>query len=232
MTYEELVSSLGPSVALSAEAVSKLRRFAALLSEWNEKMNLTAITKESEVVEKHFYDCLLPCKYLSLKGKKVADLGTGAGFPGLVWAIVNPEASFTLIEATGKKCSFLEAAVEACGLANVRIVHKRCEEMKEREAFDVVVARAVAPMGTLLEISLPLVKVGGVFLAMKGSGGQEEFNKTGKEIEKLGAVLKTMKSESLPNGMGIRRNFIFLKERPTPRKYPRPWATIIKKPLV
>jgi 16S rRNA (guanine527-N7)-methyltransferase len=232
MTYEEMVAVLKPEVVLSEAMVEQLKKYAALLKEWNEKFNLTAITEESQVVEKHFYDCLIPAKTLKISGKTLADLGTGAGFPGLVWAIAFPDCKVTLVEATGKKCTFLNEVIKDCGLNNAIVINKRCEEMKEREAFDIVTARALAPMGILLEISAPLVKVGGTFLAMKGSKGEEEFNKTGSEVKKLGLVLKEVKKEDLPGGEGSRQNFFFVKENKTQNCYPRPWATILKKPLL
>jgi 16S rRNA methyltransferase GidB len=232
MTYSQMVDRLKPAIVLNDDVIKNLQKFASLLLEWNQKFNLTAITEESQVVEKHFYDCLVPCQTLSLDGKTVADLGTGAGFPGLVWAIVFPTCQVTLVEATTKKCAFLQAVIDACGLKNVKIINKRCEEMKEREFFDIVAARALAPMGILLEIGAPLVKVGGIFLAMKGSKGQDEFNKTGKEINKLGLVVKSVQTEELPDGLGMRQNFFFQKANKTPICYPRPWATILKKPLV
>lgn len=232
MTYEEMSVALQPEVVLSPEIIEKLKKYAALLKEWNEKFNLTAITEEPQVVEKHFYDCLIPCKYIQVAGKKVADLGTGAGFPGLVWAIVYPTSKVDLVEATGKKCTFLKAVSDACGLNNVTIINKRCEEMHDRGKYDIVTARALAPMATLLEMSAALVKTGGTLLAMKGSHGEEEFSKTGKEADKLGLKLQAVKKEALPLNEGERQNFFFLKEKQTPSCYPRPWATILKKPLL
>jgi 16S rRNA (guanine527-N7)-methyltransferase len=232
MTYAEMVAGLKPEIGLTDEMVIKLRKYSSLLQEWNQKFNLTAITEESEIVEKHFFDCLIPAKGLNLTSKTLADLGSGAGFPGLVWAIAFPTCQVTLVEATGKKCVFLETVAKECGLPNVKVLNKRCEELNERERFDIVTARALAPMGTLLEIGAPLVKVGGLFIAMKGSKGEEEFNKTGKEAQKLGLTFKELKKEDLPNGVGTRQNFFFLKTSKTPTCYPRPWATILKKPLL
>jgi 16S rRNA (guanine527-N7)-methyltransferase len=231
MTYEELVKTIAPEVAVTEQMVASLKTYASLLKEWNEKMNLTAIVEENEVIEKHFFDCLIPAKSLPIAHKKVADLGTGAGFPGLVWAIVFPSSEVTLVEATGKKCTFLNEVIKQCGLKNVKVLNMRAEEIKSRESFDIVTARALAPMNILLEVSAPLVKVGGYFIAMKGSKGEEEFNKTGKEAKTLGLTLKDLKKEDLPNGEGARENFFFLKSEHTSGRYPRRWSEIVAKPL-
>jgi 16S rRNA (guanine527-N7)-methyltransferase len=232
MTYEDLVAKLSESqVVITPEMVSSLKKYSALLREWNEKMNLTAITEESEVVEKHFYDCLIPAKYLKIACKTLADLGTGAGFPGLVWAICFPTAKVTLIEATGKKCTFLQAVVKELGLTNVTIINKRAEEFRAPEKFDLVVARALAPLNILMEISLPLVKVGGYFLAMKSSKGEEEFNENKYLMKKFCCELEKRQDDTLPSNGDVRINFFFLKKHSTDSRYPRPWAEILSKPL-
>jgi 16S rRNA (guanine527-N7)-methyltransferase len=231
MTYEELKAALGDKVVLSDETLAKLHSYATLLKEWNEKMNLTSIVEEPEVIEKHFYDCLIPAKVLSFSGKTVVDFGTGAGFPGLVWAICFPESKVTLIEATGKKCTFLQEVINQNKLINVRIYNQRAEEFKQREYYDVVAARAVAPLPILLEVAAPLAKVGGVFIAMKSAKGAEELKASSGAMKSLHLVLSDTQSDSLPSGDGVRLNYFFTKKAPTEKKYPRKWADIEKKPL-
>jgi 16S rRNA (guanine527-N7)-methyltransferase len=231
MTYPELVSALKDKVTLSDAQVGQLKQYAALLVEWNAKMNLTAIKEEGEIVEKHFLDCLIPAKSLSIDGKSCCDLGTGAGFPGLVWAIAFPSCSMTLVEATGKKCTFLQAVISALSLKNVRILNKRAEELNNKGQFDIVVARALAPLPILIEIALPLLKVHGVFLAMKGSKGREELALSKNALDKLSGKVTSVQEDSLPGDEGLRLNISIEKMSPTEHKYPRSWAEIEKKPL-
>jgi 16S rRNA (guanine527-N7)-methyltransferase len=231
MTYPELVDALKDKVTLSDAQIEQLKRYAALLIEWNEKMNLTAIKEEGAIVEKHFLDCLIPAKSLSIDKKACCDLGTGAGFPGLVWAIAFPNCSMTLVEATGKKCTFLTTVINELGLKNIRVLNKRAEELNNKNQFDIVVARALAPLPILIEIALPLVKVHGVFLAMKGSKGREELALSKNALEKLSAKVASVQEDSLPGDEGLRLNILIEKTSSTEHKYPRPWAEIEKKPL-
>jgi 16S rRNA (guanine527-N7)-methyltransferase len=231
MTYPELQAALGEKIKLSDVQIAQLTKYAALLKEWNEKINLTSITEEGEVVEKHFLDCLIPAKALSIDGKACADLGTGAGFPGLVWAIVFPTCQMTLVEATTKKCTFLAEVVKQLDLKNVRILNHRAEELNNKNQFDIVVARALAPLPILLELAIPLLKVHGTFLAMKSAKGREELAQSKNAIDVLGAKLSSIQEDNLPNEEGLRLNMMFEKTRPTEHKYPRKWADIEKKPL-
>lgn len=231
MTYDELLKALNGKVELSPEMQGKLHSYALLLKEWNEKMNLTSIVEEDEVVEKHFYDCLIPAKAHSLASLNIADIGTGAGFPGLVWAIVFPSCHVSLVEATGKKCTFLAEVIKQLQLTNVEVLNKRAEELSFREHYDLVVARAVGSLPILLEITAPFAKVGGFVLAMKSSKGREEIAISHPAMQKLHLTLKDAQEDSLPNNDGLRLNFFFLKNEKTDRKYPRKWADIEKKPL-
>jgi 16S rRNA (guanine527-N7)-methyltransferase len=174
---------------------------------------------------------LNPRKSLFFFRKDIVDFGTGAGFPGLVWAICFPEAKVTLIEATGKKCTFLEEVIKQTKLTNVRIYNQRAEEFKQREYYDVVAARAVAPLPILLEVAAPLAKVGGIFIAMKSAKGAEELQASSKALKTLHLVLSDTQSDSLPSGDGVRLNYFFTKKAPTERKYPRRWSEIETKPL-
>ncbi len=231
MTYEELASALLPEVLLTPEMLGQLRKYAALLQEWGSRMNLTAITEEGEVVAKHFYDCLLPSQAVPLAGRRAADLGSGAGFPGLVWAIAFPAGSFVLIEATAKKGLFLKAAIRELGLRNAAVAVARAESYGHRESFDLVASRAFGPLSPYLEVAAPLAKVGGLVLAMKGPKGKEELAQSGAALHELSLRAAIIQEKELPGGEGSRVNIFFRKEAPTPKAYPRPWGVIAKKPL-
>lgn len=232
MTIEELVKkSEECGVILSEEMVAQLIRYADLLREWNEKMNLTAITEKEEVFEKHFYDCILPLSVKELSGK-VADIGSGAGFPGLVWKIVRPDLKITLVEPTGKRCNFLNAVIQDLGLKEIQVVNERAEEfvIKARSSFQVVTARAVANLRLLSELTLPLVQTTGLFIAMKGSKGHEEAVEAKHATDVLGAVLEKEQDVSLFSG-DARVNLFYRKTKKTPAEYPRNYGTMKKKPL-
>jgi 16S rRNA (guanine527-N7)-methyltransferase len=231
MTYEEMVSLLSGKIDLSEKTVERFKKYAALLKEWNEKMNLTAITDEPEIVEKHFYDCLLPTSHDLLDDRLICDLGTGAGFPGLVWAIAYPKSVVTLVDATGKKCMFLNEVIKELSLTNAFVVNSRGEDLNMREHFDIVTARAVAPLNILLEVTVPLIKEKGLMIAMKGAKGKEELADAKKAIQKLYLKVIEINEQSLPNDEGVRYNIILKKEKKTEKRYPRSWAEIQKKPL-
>ena len=231
MTYEEMVDLLRGKIDLNEKTVERFKKYAALLKEWNEKMNLTAITDEPEIVEKHFYDCLLPTSHDLLDDRLICDLGTGAGFPGLVWAIAYPKSVVTLVDATGKKCMFLNEVIKELNLTNAFVVNSRGEDLNMREHFDIVTARAVAPLNILLEVTIPLVKEKGLMIAMKGAKGKEELADAKKAIQKLYLKVIEINEQSLPNDEGIRYNIILKKEKKTEKRYPRSWADIQKKPL-
>ncbi len=202
-----------------------------LLIEWNEKMNLTAITDPEEIMEKHFLDCLLPVFSQKIKGK-VVDVGSGAGFPGLVFAISLPNIEITLLEPTGKRCQFLEEVVKKLGLTNVEIVNERAEDYGKinREIFDISTARAVAPLNILSELCVPLVKKGGIFLSLKGTSWKEEYEQAKDGLHLLGCGEPEIQEEELPNE-NKRVMLYFPKESNTPKKYPRHYSQIKKKPL-
>ena len=159
---------------LSKEQIIKFEKYANLLLEWNEKFNLTAITKIDEIEEKHFVDSLYLDKYVELDNLRLLDVGSGAGFPGIPLAIAHPKLHVTLLESNGKKVSFLKEVIKQLELSNVDIIQGRAEELGKRESFDIVTARAVKELNILLEISYYLVKVGGVFVAYKSSSISED----------------------------------------------------------
>ena len=207
-----------------------LRRYAELLKEWNEKMNLTAIAEPEDVYEKHFADCLIPMAYLPVSGT-VCDVGSGAGFPGLVFAVVAPELHVTLLEPMHKRCVFLQAVIAELGLDNVTVDNRRAEDSTDlREHFDVTTARAVANLPVLSELCLPLTRTGGIFLAMKGSQAESELQAAAHAVAVLGGKTEAIQNETLPGGEA-RTNIIIRKHKPTPARYPRPYAKIKKNPL-
>lgn len=215
-------------IKLDDEMLAKFTQYARLLDDWNQKMNLTTIVKPEEVEIKHFLDCLLLAAQPDVRGR-FADVGSGAGFPGLVIKIYKPQVSVTLIEPTGKRARFLQTAADTLGL-QVAVVNRRAEEVgrKElREQFDCISARAVAAMPALCEYCLPLVRVGGVFIAMKG--GEEPL--LSPDIPaKLGGDALQSREFTLPDGS--RRKLIFIsKNASTLPQYPRNGGVIVKRPL-
>lgn len=228
MNYEELKTLTSQFLPLSDSQIEAFKKYAVLLREWNAKFNLTAITEESEVVEKHFYDCLLPFKSIKFENINAIDLGSGAGFPGLVFAIAMPTWNITLVDSTNKKCTFLKEAAKELGLTNVTVINARAEELGMRGQFDLVSARAVAPLYLLLELAMPLLKVNGTFLSMKGSKAEEEIKEAKDAFRKLDCKAVSMNTESLPNDVGTRSNIVIKKLKETNKKYPRTWGEMQK----
>lgn len=231
MTSEEfIIECKKRNITISPEMMEQFILYADLLKEWNAKMNLTAIDEREEVFEKHFFDSILPLND-SIQGK-IADVGTGAGFPGIVWKIVRPDLDVSLIEPTGKRCKFLEEVISQLKLENIHVYNERSEEhvKQHREEYDVVTARAVANLRVLSELCCPLVKKDGIFLTMKGSHGDEEVLEAKNAIDKLGMKLTSREETSLTNG-DPRQIFTFKKIKETPMMYPRNYGQIKKKPL-
>lgn len=222
-------------LVISDDLADKLKIYGTLLKEWNEKINLTAITDDEGIAIKHFLDCLLITKVGDFKaGQKVIDVGTGAGFPGAVIAAAYPEIFVTLLDSTGKKLKAVEDMVNNMGLKNVTVVHARAEEAgrKEefREQFDFATARAVAELRVLAEYTLPFVKKGGKFLSMKGAVAGDEVENGKRSVSVLGGSINAVHEFTLPNG--DKRAVIEInKISQTSSKYPRASAQISKKPL-
>lgn len=201
-----------------------------LLYETNQVMNLTAINDADEVREKHFLDSLL-LEAMVKENAVVADIGSGAGFPGLPLAIVRNDVQVVCIEPTAKRCSFMMNVVETLGLKNVKVLNKRAEDCSDlKESFDVVTARAVASLPILLELCVPLVKVGGSFIAMKGSNAQEELDKSLNAIKVLNLSQPEIIESELPSA-GKRIHYLFNKDKACPKMYPREYKLIKKKAL-
>lgn len=222
------------NVNVSDEQIKKLDFFAYMLAEKNKQMNLTAILDEDSVAIKHFADSLSILTVADIhKGTKVLDVGTGAGFPGIPLLIVKPDMDLTLIDSTAKKLAFVSESVESLGL-KANVIHARAEDLAQnadyRETYDYVVSRAVASLNVLCEYCLPFVKLGGKFISMKGSKAPEEIVNAKQAISVLGGKLTETKTFSFSDE--IERNLVIIEKiAPTPQKYPRVSAQILKKPL-
>lgn len=221
-------------ILISQKQADCFQRYMELLLEWNQKMNLTAITEPEEVAIKHFVDSLLLFKAVVIpEHAKVADVGTGAGFPGIPLAVMRPDLDLTLLDSLNKRLVFLEAVCNGLEISSTR-VHMRAEEAGRqkafREQFDLVTARAVAPLNLLAEYCLPLVKVGGIFAAMKGPGIEEELAVAKQAVSILGGKLEEVCSFLLPDGS--KRSIAVIKKiKHTGDRYPRQSAKIAKNPL-
>ncbi len=217
---------------LSEKQVKQFLSYAELLKEWNQKMNLTAITELEEVLDKHFYDSLLPSFTLEIKGK-LCDVGAGAGFPSVPLKIAYPDLEVVICEPLNKRITFLEAVINELGLEKITCHHARAEDFAKeyRETFDVVTARAVANLPLLAELCIPLVKVGGVFLAMKGSNGLEENELASFAINELGCEFKEAHTRYLAD-QSTRINLTYKKIKKTKSMYPRHYSKMKKSPLI
>lgn len=215
---------------INDEKLQKFNQYFELIKEYNKNMNLTGIDDEFGVYLKHFYDSLLIEEFIKKSDIKIADLGSGAGIPGIVLAIYYPEKIFYLIEPLKKRCIFLNIVKDKLSLNNVVILNNRAEEL-EKEKYDVVIARAVAKLSILLELALPLVKVGGHFIALKGSKGILELKESEKALKELNAKIIEIDKAELPFEKSLRINIYIEKNKNTPFKYPRNFGQIKKKPL-
>lgn len=222
--------------SLTPEQAERFDIYARLLVEWNEKMNLTAITAPEDMLVKHFVDSLTLAPYLPAGEFSLIDVGTGAGFPGVPVAILRPDCRLTLLDSLNKRLTFLETLCREVGVDAVRI-HARAEEggrqPKLREAFDVATARAVAGLPLLCEYCLPFVKPGGQFLALKGPDGETELDAAKRALAELHGKAEKVVTLTLPEPQGgesQRRLICIRKLSPTPAKYPRPSAKIAKQP--
>lgn len=234
MNIETFIEALKQhNISLTEKQLNQLDTYFHMLVEWNEKMNLTNITEKEDVYLKHFYDSITLAFYHSLDSQHICDIGAGAGFPSIPLKIVFPNLKVTIVDSLNKRITFLNALFEALELDQVEAVSARAEEYCEnhRESFDIVTARAVARFEILDELCLPLVKLGGYFIALKGASGQEEFDVAQSGIQKLGGKLESMHAFTLPNHDDQRMNFYIKKVKQTPNKYPRAFAKIKKSPL-
>ena len=221
-------------VRFSVEQIEQFYRYMNLLIEWNEKMNLTAITEPKEIILKHFIDSITILKYID-DNSKLVDVGIGAGFPGVPLSIMNPTLKITLVDSLNKRLIFLQEVVKELNLKNIEIVHARAEEFGQnkncREKFDIATSRAVANLATLSEYLVPLVKIDGKIISMKASNAKEEINDAKKAIEVLGGKIEKIEEFDLPESDIGRTIIIIDKNKCTPAKYPRKAGTPAKEPI-
>lgn len=211
---------------ITDKQIFQFEEFSRLLVDWNTKMNLTAVTDPDGIAVKHFLDSILPIYYTDINScESVADVGTGAGFPGIPLAIMLPDVKFTLIDSLNKRINFLNEVCEKLELKNTICIHGRAEELgkdkKYREKFDAVVSRAVANMTVLSEYCIPYVKVGGEFVALKASNCEEELSAAKAVIGELGGRTEKIISAPLPKSDIVRTLAVIKKEKATPSKFPR-----------
>ncbi|KYG89815.1 16S rRNA methyltransferase G [[Bacillus] sp. KCTC 13219] len=237
MNEQQFIEALkAKGIELTAAQIAQFKKYFELLVEWNEKMNLTAITDLEGVYLKHFYDSISASFYFDFtKVTSVCDVGAGAGFPSLPIKICFPHLKITIVDSLNKRITFLNHLSEELHLENVEFVHARAEEFgqnaKYREKFDVVTARAVARLSVLSELCVPLVKEGGQFVALKAAAGKQELADAKKAITTLGITLKEEFLFELPVEESERTLYIFNKVKSTPKKYPRKPGVPNKTPI-
>lgn len=221
-------------IVLIGNQLAQLKQYYELLIEWNEKMNLTALTAPEDVALKHFADSLLLLRYCDIeKEARVIDVGTGAGFPGMVLKIARPDIQLTLLDSLQKRLGFLDEVCNELGFDDVELIHSRAEDGSRtelRDSFDIAVSRAVASLNTLCEYDMPYVKVGGRFIAMKGKEAQEEMAAAENAIHTLGGEL-LQKHDFILGEAGERSIIEIKKIAATPDAYPRRSKHIKNKPL-
>ena len=222
------------SLGLDSSKTGQLLTFAEMLLEKNQVMNLTAITDPVDVAQLHLLDCAAVLTLADLKGKRVVDVGTGAGFPGMPLQILEPTAKLTLLDSLNKRIGFLQEVCDALDLRQTRCVHGRAEEYARdhREAFDFATSRAVAALNVLCELALPMVKVGGAFLAMKSVDCDEELRQAKSAIAQLGGSVESVQDYTIPGTDVCHRLVVIRKVKPTPASFPRAFARIKKNPLI
>ncbi len=237
MTFAEIMQAKGAEVGLifTNRQLEQFSLYYEMLVETNKVMNLTAITEPEEVAIKHMIDSLLPFDAQSFADKKLVDVGTGAGFPGIPLKIYCPSLKVTLIDSLAKRLKFLDTVIEKLELKGIRCIHLRAEDAghdpKHREKYDIVTARAVARLSVLSEYCLPLLKTGGSFIALKGSKYQEELAVSGKALKILGGKLISAEAVKLPGLDDGRAIVKIAKIKNTPKTYPRKAGLPDKQPL-
>lgn len=238
MNEEQFIQALHEKgIELTTQQVAQFRKYFELLVEWNEKMNLTAITDEPSVYLKHFFDSISISFYEDFSGSySVCDVGAGAGFPSIPLKICFPELKVTIVDSLNKRIQFLTHLSNELGLTNMQFVHARAEEFGQntayREKYDLVTARAVARLSVLAELCIPLVKVDGRFIAMKAASALDELKDAKKALQVLGAEKSAEYSFLLPVEDSERTLYVFSKIRSTPKRYPRKPGIPNKTPII
>lgn len=230
---EQLLHEGLTTLGLPTTGIPALLRYANMLVEKNKVMNLTAITEPADIATLHFLDCAALLPLADWADKSVADVGTGAGFPGMPLRILEPSIRLTLLDSLNKRIDFLKEVCANLGLDDVDCVHGRAEEFaaEHRESYDIVTSRAVANLQMLCELCLPLVKEGGYFLSMKSVDSDQELKSAYTAIKTLGGQVEQVKDYTIP-GTDVSHRLIFIKKvAPTPKKYPRAFAKMKKAPL-
>lgn len=220
-------------LSVSDAQIAQLEDFTARMLETNKIMNLTRITDPKEIAEKHLLDCASLLQAADFSKKSVVDVGCGAGFPGMPLHILCPSCKLTLLDSLGKRIRFLQGCIDAMNLSDIEAVHARAEEFaaKHREQYDFAVSRAVAQLNVLAELSLPLVKQGGAFIAMKSKDTDEELEQAKKAIRLLGGEIEKIIDYTIPHTEITHRLVVIRKKNHTPKQYPRPFRKISASPL-
>ena len=220
-------------LSVSDAQIAQLEEFTARMLETNKVMNLTRITDPKEIAEKHLLDCASLLQAADFSKKSVVDVGCGAGFPGMPLHILCPSCELTLLDSLGKRIRFLQGCIDAMNLPDIEAVHARAEEFaaKHREQYDFAVSRAVAQLNVLAELSLPLVKQGGAFIAMKSKDTDEELERAKKAIRLLGGEIEKIIDYTIPHTEITHRLVVIRKKNHTPKQYPRPFRKISASPL-
>lgn len=234
MNQEQFIQALlDKGITLSQKQIQQFELYYQTLVEWNEKMNLTAITNKEDVYLKHFYDSLTISFDYPLNNQLLCDIGAGAGFPSIPLKIVYPDLKITIVDSLSKRITFLKHLVQVLQLNDVSAISARAEEYAKdhRESFDIVTARAVARLNILDELCLPLVKIDGDFITLKGLKAKEELSEAKQGIEKLGGIIEKEVDFTLTDENDHRCNIFIHKTKQTPVKYPRQFGQIKKKPL-
>ena len=234
MNLNEFISKVKElGIELNDNQINQFNKYYELLVEYNKVMNLTGITEYEEVLEKHFYDSLTMANKVNLNNSTLVDIGAGAGFPCIPLKIAFPSLDVTVVDSLAKRMKFLEVVIKELNLENIRCLAMRGEDFAKlhREEFDYVTARAVARLNILNEITLPLVKVGGYFIALKGQDGLIEIDECKDAFSKLGAKIDMIDEFNLPSENAKRINIFIKKEKKTNVIYPRDYAKIKKNPL-
>lgn len=220
-------------ISPDAAAYERYRIYFEYLEEMNKVMNLTAISGEEDVARLHFLDCAALLSFAELSGKRVIDIGSGAGFPGMALKIACPDMDITLLDSLDKRIGFLKALTEKLGLSGVECVHMRAEEAPAEylQSYDYALSRAVARLSVLAELCLPFVKKGGYFVAMKGPDCKAEVDEARRAVALLGGELEGVEDYTIPGTEIVHSAVMIRKVKDSPARYPRRWAQIKKQPL-
>lgn len=238
MNYYEMLNMACSDIGLSFDEgkYNKFIKYINMIRQWNEKVNLTAITEEEDIIKKHFIDCIKIFKYEGLRGKcKIIDIGTGAGFPGIPMNIINSESEIVLLDSLNKRVNFLNEVISNLHLKNIIAIHGRAEDygrnINHRECYDFAISRAVANLTSLSEYCLPFLKVNGKFIAMKGPAVSEEINESRKAIGMLGGNLEEVIEVNIEDS-DLKHNLVIIEKiKHTPTQYPRKAGMATKKPI-